>query len=112
MRLVGKGPMFSVNRPIIPTSTRKPETAHPHQVTSWRAFATPRLCDDLLQEACFEQLLAMHGEERVDAVAHDAHDLALAPPRVAHDVALLERAEHGAFYPLDLERTTAASGAA
>src|SRR5688572_23789068 len=62
---------------------------------------------DLLEEAGLQQLLAVDREERVDAVADDAHDLAVAPRRVAHDIALLERAEHGPLDPLDLERAAA-----
>src|SRR6185503_6294274 len=54
----------------------------------------------------------MNREERVDAVADHAHDLAFAPARVAHDVALLERAEHRPLDALDLERAAAARGVA
>src|SRR5438045_2037255 len=66
---------------------------------------------ELLEEAGLEQLLAVHREERIDRVADDADDLALAPGGVADQVALLERPEHRPLDPLDLERAAAAGAA-
>src|SRR5436190_23379171 len=75
-------------------------------------LARPPLCGssgrlgsilDLLEEARLEELLPVDREERVDAVADDADDLALAPGRVAHEIALLEWSEHRTLHTLDLE---------
>src|SRR5512140_675223 len=67
---------------------------------------------DLLEEARLQELLAVHREERVDAVADDAHDLTLTPARVTHEIALLERTENRALHALDLERAPTAAGVA
>src|SRR4051812_13292463 len=109
IRFVGNGPMSSVNRPIAPPITRNVETSRAHQSISFNGTTRSsiprmvgpatcrrtagdrgRLRHDLFEEAGLQQLLTVDREERVDAVADDAHHFALAPPGMPDDVALLE----------------------
>src|SRR3569623_291582 len=71
-----------------------------------------RLRFDLFEEARLQELLAVDREERVDAVADDAHHFALTPARVTDEIALLERPEHRALHALDLECAATPGGVA